>query len=37
MAQLKRLVDAVRRAARHVSDKRRFRDWHAARQRRRGR
>jgi hypothetical protein len=37
MAQLRRLVDAVRRVARHVSDTRRFRDWHVARQRRRGR
>ena len=37
MVQLRRFVDAVRLLAREVSDRRRFKTWHRARQSRRGR
>jgi len=37
MAKLFRIVHAVRRLARHASDKRRFKGWRAERQARRGR
>jgi hypothetical protein len=36
-AKLLRIVHAVRRIARHASDKRRFKGWHHERQARRGR